>query len=232
VGAAVTSTTNTSICSAQLPYQWNGQSLTQGGTYTATLKNTAGCDSVATLNLTVEKAAVGTRYPAVATVPNQSTALSARFLGNDYTYLWTPPEGLNVNTIRTPIFKHDKEMQYLISIISNGGCITVDTLRVTLRQAIPPTCTPNIFVPKAWSPNKDGHNDKLFPFAVCMKEIKYFKVYNRWGELMFETNVIGKGWDGLYKGYPMVSDVYTWTVEAIGVDDEYYKRSGNSILLR
>ena len=165
-------------------------------------------------------------------MPNQSTALSARFLGNNYTYLWTPAEGLNVNTVRTPIFNHDKEMQYLISIISNGGCITVDTLRVMLRQAIPPTCTPNIFVPKAWSPNKDGHNDKLFPFVVCMKEIKYFRVYNRWGELMFQTNVIGNGWDGLYKGQLQGMDVYTWTVEAIGVDNKYYQRSGSSILLR
>jgi gliding motility-associated-like protein len=287
-----------------------GQSLTQGGTYTATLKNTAGCDSVATLNLTiitplnivtnpittcstadltapsvttgsdpgltytywmdnattivlanpaavalsgmyyikatsvtgcnavkgveikVEKAAVGIRYPAITTVPNQSTTLSARFLGNNYTYLWTPPEGLNSNKVRTPIFKHDKEMQYLISMISNAGCITVDTLQVVLRQAIPSSCTPDIFVPKAWSPNRDGHNDKLFPFVVCMKEMKSFKVYNRWGELMFETNVIGNGWDGLYRGHPMVSEVYTWTVEAIGVDDKYYKRSGNSVLLR
>jgi gliding motility-associated-like protein len=165
-------------------------------------------------------------------MPNQPTALSARILGNNYTYLWTPSEGLNFNTVRTPIFKHDKEMQYFISIISNGGCVTVDTLQVMFRQAIPAGCVPDIFVPKAWSPNKDGHNDKLFPFAVCMKQIKYFKVYNRWGELMFETNEIRNGWDGLYKGHPQVSDVYIWTVEAIGVDDKYYKRSGVSILLR
>jgi gliding motility-associated-like protein len=175
---------------------------------------------------------VGMRYREVEAVTNQSVALSARFLGNEYKYLWTPSEGLNANTIRTPIFKHDKEMQYLIKISSDKGCITVDTLQVRLRQDIPPTCMPEIFVPKAWSPNKDGHNDRLFPFAVCMKEMKYFKVYNRWGELMFETNVIGNGWDGLYKGLPQVMDVYLWAVEAIGVDGKYYKRSGSSVLLR
>jgi gliding motility-associated-like protein len=103
---------------------------------------------------------------------------------------------------------------------------------VALRQDIPTTCTPNIFVPKAWSPNRDGHNDKLFPFAVCMKEVKYFKVYNRWGQLMFETKNISQGWDGMFNGKLQISDVYTWAVESIGVDGKYYKRSGNSVLLR
>src|SRR5690606_7186608 len=51
----VISTTNTSICTAQFPYTWNGQSITQAGTFTATLKAVSGCDSVATLNLTVNQ---------------------------------------------------------------------------------------------------------------------------------------------------------------------------------
>ena len=49
---------------------------------------------------------------------------------------------------------------------------------------------------------------------------------------MFETNILGKGWDGLYNGHPQVMDVYTWTAEAIGDDGSVIKKSGNSILLR
>jgi gliding motility-associated-like protein len=206
--------------------------VASSGMYYIKATSINGCNSVKGVEVKVEKTAVGIRYPVVTAVPNQSTALSVRFFGNDYKYLWTPSEGLNFNTVRTPVFKHDKDVEYLINITSNEGCITVDTLRVILRQAIPPSCAPNIFVPKAWSPNKDGHNDKLFPFAVCMKEIRYFKIYNRWGELMFQTNVTGNGWDGFYKGNPQVMDVYTWTAEAIGVDGKYYQYSGSSILLR
>jgi gliding motility-associated-like protein len=89
-----------------------------------------------------------------------------------------------------------------------------------------------IYVPKAWSPNGDGHNDKLFPIPVNIKELKYFRVFNRWGQLVFETSVLRNGWDGIFNGVPQVSDTYTWTVEAIGEDGKYYKRSGNSVLLR
>ena len=49
---------------------------------------------------------------------------------------------------------------------------------------------------------------------------------------MFETNTIGKGWDGMYRGKPQVMDAYTWTVEANGDDGKHYKFAGNSALLR
>jgi gliding motility-associated-like protein len=90
----------------------------------------------------------------------------------------------------------------------------------------------DLYVPKAWSPNRDGHNDRLFPLTVNIRKINYFRIFNRWGQLMFETTIIGHGWDGVYKGLPQVADVYTWTVDAVGEDGKIYKRSGNSILLR
>jgi len=87
-------------------------------------------------------------------------------------------------------------------------------------------------VPKAWSPNDDGHNDKLYPLTTNIKDLKYFRIYNRWGQLMFETKTLGQGWDGKFNGIPQVMDVYTWVVEATGLDGRYYKQSGNSILMR
>jgi len=95
-----------------------------------------------------------------------------------------------------------------------------------------PGCVSDIFVPKAWSPNNDGHNDRLYPLPVCIRELKYFRVFNRWGQLVFETNILGFGWDGIFKGQPQVFDVYTWTLEAYGEDGKYFKRAGNSVLLR
>jgi gliding motility-associated-like protein len=95
-----------------------------------------------------------------------------------------------------------------------------------------PLLRSDIFVPKAWSPNRDRHNDKLFPLTVNIVELKYFRIFDRWGQLMFETNEIGSGWDGIFKNKPQVMDVYTWTLEAVGIDGVYYKRAGNSVLLR
>ena len=90
----------------------------------------------------------------------------------------------------------------------------------------------SLIVPNAWSPNGDGHNDKLYPLTINMKELKYFKVFNRWGQLMFETSTLGQGWDGTFNGVPQVMDVYTWIVEATGIDGVHYKQAGNSILMR
>src|SRR5207249_4179585 len=60
ISQATTSTTTKEVCPAQLPYSWNGQSYTQAGTYTAALKGSAGCDSVATLILTISQATTST----------------------------------------------------------------------------------------------------------------------------------------------------------------------------
>ena len=68
------STRNLAICSGSLPYSWNGQSLTAGGTYTATLTNAAGCDSIATLNLTISG---GTPAQPAATAVSQTLVSNA-----------------------------------------------------------------------------------------------------------------------------------------------------------
>jgi hypothetical protein len=172
------------------------------------------------------------RYPSLIASPNVPLQLNARNPGSNYTYNWFPGVGLNSYTIRTPIFKYDKETEYLIRITSGGGCQIIDTLLVKIQATGPTGCTSDIFVPKAWSPNGDGHNDKLFPLTVCVKELKYFRIFDRWGKLMFETNMLGDGWNGMYNGKPQIMDVYTWTVEAVGFDGRSFKRAGNSVLLR
>jgi gliding motility-associated-like protein len=312
-------TDSVTVCSNTLPYQWNGISITQAGTYHATLQSAAGCDSLATLvlatspvatatvtggnpickgssssisialtgsapwtltysdgsathtitnilsspyvlnvnpvqtttysllsvsdlkcsnnslnsavTITVFATQAGVRYTDVSTRANVPLQLQARNLGAGTTYLWAPPTGLNVTDSRTPIFNYDSSILYTITLTSANGCPTVDTLLVKISVPAP-VIRSELQVPKAWSPNRDGHNDKLYPLTINILELKYFRIYNRWGQLMFETNQLDHGWDGIYKGKEQVEDVYTWTVEAIGKDGRYYKQSGNSILLR
>ncbi|MDQ3551447.1 MAG: gliding motility-associated C-terminal domain-containing protein, partial [Bacteroidota bacterium] len=203
-------------------------------TYTITSVTDAKCTNISnsSVTITVSQAADGLRLPTVTANPNQSVTLNARQLTANTQYRWLPPTGLNTDTIRTPVFNYNDTMEYYIQMTSPTGCITVDTLRVVMREGSTTTLRSYLAVPKAWSPNGDGHNDKLFPLTVKIREIKYFRVFNRWGQLMFETNIIGHGWDGTFKGKPQVMDVYTWTVEAWGQDNRYYKLSGNSVLVR
>jgi len=174
----------------------------------------------------------GMRYDPVNTFAFVPTPLKARNLGENYTYNWNPVTGLDLPTINDPVFNYDRKMEYTITMTSGEGCITIDTLLVTVQNEGQGGLKPDLFVPKAWTPNGDGNNDILFPFLIKIKELTYFRIFNRWGQLMYETHEFGKGWDGKLNGTPQVSDVYTWTVEAVGVDGSIIKRSGNSILLR
>jgi gliding motility-associated-like protein len=212
----------------------NPNAVGQSGTYYITGTAGGGCSSTRSVQVTVKvtKAAPGITYPSVTTAPNTSLQLNARDLGIGYTYQWYPPVGINFDDIKNPTFNYNQQTQYTITLTpADGTCPTVDTLLVIVRQ---PNlgCQSKIDVPKAWSPNNDGHNDKLYPLTICIKELKYFRVYDRWGQLMFETHTLGQGWDGTFRGQPQVMDVYTWTVEADGLDGVHYKLAGNSILMR
>ncbi|MBA3674755.1 MAG: gliding motility-associated C-terminal domain-containing protein, partial [Chitinophagaceae bacterium] len=173
------------------------------------------------------------RYPTINAIANTPKQLQARIFTPADQYLWKPQLGLNNSLIYNPVFNFNKTTEYFITINSGTGCIVVDTQLVKVSQALQtPTLISDLFVPKAWSPNGDGHNDKLTPLLVNIKEIKYFRVFNRWGQLVFETNIMEYGWDGIFKGVPQGTDVFTWTVEGVGVDDRVHKKRGTSILLR
>ncbi|WP_208420037.1 HYR-like domain-containing protein [Paraflavitalea devenefica] len=210
-------------------------SPTTNTTYTITSVSDANCtnnavSTAAVVNVTPAIASI--RYPDVTTTVNVPTPLKARVLGSNYSYRWAPSIGLSRTNIYNPVYKYSQRIEYLIYITSDAGCIIVDTLVVKVISQPRIDEPPNLWVPNAWTPNKDGHNDFLFPFTLNIVELKYFRVFNRWGQLMFETQELGKGWDGIFKGVPQVMDTYTWTVEAIGNDGTVFKRAGNAMLLR
>jgi gliding motility-associated-like protein len=185
-----------------------------------------------TASITVNPVPAGIRYPTVYTTANTATPLSTRNIGGN-TYEWNPKFGLNNYSIANPIFNYTSSVDYTIRLTTAQGCNVVDSQLVVLRDTTPSsTVKSGIWVPKAWSPNNSGKNDVLRPLCLNIREIKFFRVFNRWGQLVFETNQFGKGWDGIFRGKAQVSDVYTWTLEAYGVDGIRYFKSGNSILLR
>jgi gliding motility-associated-like protein len=89
-----------------------------------------------------------------------------------------------------PVFKGTTEQQYTIDIKTKTGCVTTDTQMVKLVKSI------EIFVPNAFTPNGDGNNDDLRPTFYGIKQLKYFRVYNRWGQLFYQTQTLKQGWNG------------------------------------
>jgi gliding motility-associated-like protein len=89
-----------------------------------------------------------------------------------------------------------------------------------------------IYVAGGFTPNGDGKNDLIIPKLVGIKSLRYFKVYDRWGQLIYQTNIEGQGWDGKFKGVPQPLETYIWIAEGIDLEDKIVKRSGDFILFR
>ncbi|HVT84853.1 MAG TPA: T9SS type B sorting domain-containing protein, partial [Chitinophagaceae bacterium] len=203
--------------------------------YTINSVTDAYCSSTGNLSsatITVMPAIAPVRYPTMTVNANTATQLNARNLGGNYTYQWAPPVGLTAYNTINPVFNYDKPTEYKITITSEQGCSVTDTLLVKINPIDAPPVNEDILVPKAWTPNGDGQNDLLRPILINIRELKYFRIFNRWGELVYETNASGQGWNGIYKGKPQAMDTYTWTAEGIGVSGAVIKRTGNSVLLR
>ena len=195
-------------------------------------KNCVNSDLNSSFTLKVIQSPVGIRYPTEFALPFTDKPLEARRLTGNFTYSWNPVVGLDDFNKLNPVFNYDRTTEYTVTLRSNLGCVTVDTLLVRTVTEYTGELPADVFVPKAWTPNGDGKNDLLFPYPAKIRELKYFRVFNRWGQLMFETKQLMKGWNGMYNGKPQVMDAYSWTVEAIGIDGKVIKRSGNAALLR
>lgn len=174
----------------------------------------------------VEEPVKGIRYPSKNVIINKPDQLSARTFGK--TYSWTPSSQLSSSTISNPTITAAREQQYIIKIVSPIGCITNDTL---LIRVFPDR---NIYVPDGFSPDNDGRNDRLYPILVGIKELKVFRIYNRWGTLLYDNKNanISTGWDGTYLSQQQPMESYVWIAEGIDVDGKYIRRTGNSILIR
>jgi gliding motility-associated-like protein len=142
-------------------------------------------------------------------------------------YRWTPSTGLNNPNISNPIASLSSDFSYAVRVSSPEGCFAVDTINIKVFNT-----NPDIFVPTAFTPNNDKKNDVLRPIPVGISKLDYFKIYNRYGELVFSTTEIGKGWDGRYKGNSPGSTTYAWYVQGTDYTGKTIFKKGTSTLIR
>lgn len=173
--------------------------------------------------ISIDTPILGIRYPSVNALINNNTLLQSRNIGDEV--IWLPSTGLNSSIVSNPIFNYDRNTEYLIRIKDAVGCYTYDTLLVRVQDNF------DIKVPTAFSPNGDGHNDYLDIFLVGV-QLEHFWIYNRWGQLLFETTDPTKKWDGYFKGIKQPLETYVWQAQGLSPIGEKIIRRGQTILLK
>jgi gliding motility-associated-like protein len=145
---------------------------------------------------------------------------------------WLPATFLSCNDCPNPKVTPKESRVYSV-IGSNGGrCVARDEIKINL------VCNnSNVFIPNTFSPNNDGNNDRFYPRGTGVFGIKSMKIFNRWGQIVFENNSFtpndaSAGWDGKLKGLELIPDVYVYIMDVICENSQVFPIKGNVTLLR
>jgi gliding motility-associated-like protein len=146
-----------------------------------------------------------------------------------HSYSWSPPTDLNNAESPNPIGNYGADINsvtYTVDAYDSAGCFGENkvTVRVFKTGA-------DIFVPNAFTPGKSMNN--IFrPVPVGIADLRFFRVYNRWGQLVFYTNQAGQGWDGSINGKPQETGTYVWMAEATDYTGKTVFKKGTVVLIR
>ena len=149
-------------------------------------------------------------------------------------YEWNPIGPFELScydctTVRVDTFSGQATFELIIT--DREGCVTSDMITVFVNKEV------NVEVPTGFSPNGDGRNDFLFVHGDKEIEVKVFRVFDRWGEVVYEAggfmlNDNTLGWDGTFRSEKMPAGVYVWYIEVEAEDGEPATFKGNTTLLR
>jgi gliding motility-associated-like protein len=146
-------------------------------------------------------------------------------------FFWSPEDGLSCIDCPNPTLTAIQSITYTLSVTSIDDCTTTDSITIRVLDKR------DVFVPNAFSPNNDGVNDKLLVFGGPeVIRIKNFRVFNRWGSLVYEVNDLQpnsttQAWDGRFKGEILGSDVFVWSAEIEFIDGVTLDYAGDVLLL-
>jgi gliding motility-associated-like protein len=176
--------------------------------------------------------------PVIFVSPADTTIIAGNTLqfntaGTDISkYKWAPPEYLSCDSCADPVVTPFSTTMYTIYVSSDFGCTDSTIARINV------ICDHSqVYVPNTFTPNGDGNNDRFYPRGKGIQIIQSFRVYNRWGQLVYEQRNInlndkGNGWDGTYKGSALPPDVFVYTIDAICDTGEPISWKGDIALIR
>lgn len=209
------------------------QTYKQVGTFTVTAygTNSTGCID------TTQQTIIVNPLP-VITIPNSITiqagfpaTIPATYSNNVNAWLWSPATGLSCTDCSNPVAGPNFNTFYQVAATDVNGCMNFGSILVQVLCQ-----NSNLFIPNTFSPNGDGSNDKFYPRGVGLDRVKVLRIFNRWGEVVFEKrdfpiNNAAAGWDGTYKGKKPQADVYVYQAEVFCQNGDIIKVNGNIALI-
>lgn len=174
---------------------------------------------------------VTVRPPIVAFAGNDTAVVVGQPLQLNATggilYTWSPPTGLNRTDVPDPVAVLNDNMTYVVRAYTPEDCEGYDTINILVFKT-----RPDIFVPNAFTPGRRTNN--LFRPAKTpgISKLDFFRVYNRWGQLVYSTTEIGPGWDGTIAGKPQDSGTYVWIVQGTDFTGKRVFKKGTMVLIR
>jgi gliding motility-associated-like protein len=193
--------------------------------YTFTVTDNYGCnfsvsDSIFIKMQPLVPAFAGNDTIAVYNMPHQ--LLGSGGVG----YLWTPSLRIDNPFIANPKVNILEDTYFKLRVTDEAGCVGYDTVFVKVYLG------PTYYMPNAFSPNGDGLNDTFRPIPVGIVSTEYFRVFNRYGELVFETNRWLQGWDGLFRGKKQLPGAYIWVIKGVDRNGKIVQMKGSVVLIR
>jgi gliding motility-associated-like protein len=194
--------------------------------------NSSGCKDSATRAILVNPLPT-VSLPSVITMQvGYPVNIPAAYSSGIVSYTWTPPVGLSCADCPEPIAGPKFNTKYTVTIVDSNGCRNTGNI-----QIITICKNANVFVPNTFSPNGDGINDVFYVRGRGLDRVKSLRIFNRWGEVVFEQNNFpvndpAYGWNGKYKSNKPQADVYIYQLEVFCDNSQVIRFEGNIALIQ
>jgi gliding motility-associated-like protein len=188
--------------------------------FTVITTDAYGCSDTAQVSIDLLPQPVVNAGPDVSIDYGDATTLAATGEG---VFTWSPELFVEETNGALLTVRPETTTLYTVQMTDSNGCIAADQVLVIIDGSL--------YVPNTFTPNEDGINDTFFALG---KEIDTFRmmVFNRWGEMIFETDVLTGRWDGTYNGVGSPIDTYVWRVDYTEMNGEDHILYGHVNLVR
>jgi|GEM_PF-2791671 len=207
-------------------FSFDNKTIDTAGVYQFTFKTSYGCDSVITLTLREnQQPFVSFSFTPLTPELNTPTSFHNNSVGC-VSYYWDFGDESGSTEVN-PVHQYTKSGEYIVCLTgwNDDSCSDVVCKRINAEVIN------TIDVPTAFTPNNDGTNDVLYVKGAGVKEF-LFRIYNRWGQMIFESSDFSKGWDGTYKGAKQDMETFAFTLHATFQDGTTADKQGNITIMR